>query len=190
MLWGERNGVIRGHHPKTASRILESAELWLLEFKSLHQHVGPSISSCSTSLSWSPLGLTELKLKVDTVVNDSDKNVRIGAVIRDSNSPVWSAAAIVLKGFYSLYLTECLALGEDTSFALQHNFVISKVESDSKNASSALSGGVICHHISRSKIMVTHNLARFALVINSSSGWLYEVPSYVSSTVLAALIFK
>ncbi|PON91255.1 hypothetical protein TorRG33x02_128180 [Trema orientale] len=78
MLWGERNGVAYGHHPKTVSRILEDAELWLLEFKSLHQHVAPSISSCSTSLSWPPPRLNELKLNVDTVVNDNDGKVAIG----------------------------------------------------------------------------------------------------------------
>ncbi|PON66229.1 hypothetical protein PanWU01x14_110950 [Parasponia andersonii] len=78
MLWGEKNDVVRGHHPKTASRILEDAELWLLEFKSLYQHVRSSTSSYSTSLSWALPRLNELKLNVDTAVNDSDEKMRTG----------------------------------------------------------------------------------------------------------------
>ncbi|PON60459.1 Ribonuclease H-like domain containing protein [Parasponia andersonii] len=162
---------------------------------------------------WSPPSLNQFKLNVDAAaVNNHDGEVGIGAVMRGSRGQVYGAMATKIYGHFNPLLAECLALREGTSFAVHHKFFILEIESDSKNAveafhqKAALStespiiydtifncsklGNVTCKYIPRSRNIVAHNFAKYALRCTTNSWWCFETPHCVYADVLTDIPFQ
>ncbi|PON54128.1 hypothetical protein PanWU01x14_196770 [Parasponia andersonii] len=79
-------------------------------------HPAPSNSSEVTH--WLPPLRNSLKMNVDLSVDEKVGFIGIGVVIRDSNDQVRGAMTSKKEERFNAYLAECLALREETSFAL------------------------------------------------------------------------
>ncbi|PON34946.1 Ribonuclease H-like domain containing protein [Parasponia andersonii] len=138
-----------------------------------------------------------LKLNVDAAMHSTTTcGIGIGAMIRDSTEKFCDTLCSKIQGGSNAFIAERLALREGLRFVLQHELLISKVESDCLKAIFAINsfepllaarpiisdiivylsklGNVVCSHIPCTMNKVAHSLASVALRCNLQSFWLYD----------------
>ncbi|PON38621.1 hypothetical protein PanWU01x14_311270 [Parasponia andersonii] len=165
---GKQNSVVHGHVPGSAQRVLEVAEIWLSEFKSILKISEASSLPKLPSIPRSPPQSSYLKLNVHAAINECDSKVGVCIVNCDSSCQVESDSKNLV-----------LAILRNDPLFMKSPIILDIIV----NCFSL--GNAACNFISRSRNVVAHNLTYFALNSVSSPRWLYETPTCMATDALA-----
>uniref|UniRef100_A0A803QMZ3 Reverse transcriptase domain-containing protein n=1 Tax=Cannabis sativa TaxID=3483 RepID=A0A803QMZ3_CANSA len=222
-IWHERNKVIHGGVSKPSRDITVFANQHLDKFhrssrKNQQQYtvcntstspvdVQATIQQHSTTVSWTPPTLSGLKLNVDAALNQEQKILGVGAIIRNENGNVIAALSKPVQGCFRSDELEAKALFHSLNWARQLQLRITHVETDALRVSSAINSpfknlssfddlimdvcyllfffsGVTVSHVKRNANQAAHGLARYALELDEDVCWMGEIPNPIFSVVV------
>ncbi|KAM6551108.1 hypothetical protein CsatB_000916 [Cannabis sativa] len=141
LIWNNRNRALRRQSQDQTHAIVDLANCFLVEYKSVVSTRNPQACASSTpsATSWTPPDPGRLKLNVDTVVPNDPSNVGFGGVIRNSDGLVVAAVASSYAKGGDISTLEAKSLLLSLRWCVEESFPIHCVETDCKAISDALS---------------------------------------------------
>ncbi|KAM6559150.1 hypothetical protein CsatA_028389 [Cannabis sativa] len=220
-LWSSRNRTLHGSPREDGQRTATFASDYLAKCRNhtskkqttaVGQPVVPTAStSCNntsaTGIRWLPPTGLGLKINVDAAVNNAEKKLGIGAIVRDSSGQVVAALSKPVQGCFRSDEMEAKALFHSLNWVLQYQFNITNIETDALRVYQALNStstdlssfsdlilDVRCllsffpeahiSHTKRNANHAAHGLAKHALALDQDICWLGEIPYPIFTTVV------